>query len=259
MLKQKRLLYEVFSKVNGVNLSEYYLNEDDFSVENDKDIRKLHVSLSSAGVGDIEEEYPEWLVNELINNEYIEKSEKTFSWFFTERGREKFPSPHDLKNWLLTTNGGDDQEQEIEQDNVEDNTEDNSGDDFEIENLNEDVLDEEKKQSIINEFIDYANQYLDIEDKPNIIISNNPKEASEMRSFGKFTPEIKEIVVVGINRNLADVLRTLAHEMVHYKQYQEDRLYEDSGSDGTDIENEANSEAAVIMRQFGRNNPIIFE
>jgi len=54
-------------------------------------------------------------------------------------------------------------------------------------------------------------------------------------------------------------LRTLAHELVHRKQQLEDRLYVGAGDDGSDIENEANAEAGVIMRKFGKANPIIFE
>jgi hypothetical protein len=34
---------------------------------------------------------------------------------------------------------------------------------------------------------------------------------------------------------------------------------QDNNADGSEIENEANSEAAIIMRKFGRDNPIIFE
>ena len=32
-----------------------------------------------------------------------------------------------------------------------------------------------------------------------------------------------------------------------------------AGKDGSEIENEANSKAAVMMREFGRDNPTIFE
>ena len=62
-----------------------------------------------------------------------------------------------------------------------------------------------------------------------------------------------------VNRNLADVLRTLGHELVHEKQKIEGRLHVGAGDDGTEIENEANAEAAIIMRKFGKANPIIFE
>ena len=124
--------------------------------------------------------------------------------------------------------------------------------------LNENLLSRDKKNDIISSFIQEVCEYLDV---PNdkIEISYEPNEAQEMFSFGKHTPSTGIIRVVALNRNLADVLRTLAHELVHRKQEKEGRLYAGAGDDGTDIENEANSEAAVIMRRFGKANPIIFE
>lgn len=129
-----------------------------------------------------------------------------------------------------------------------------------VTKLDEAILPKEKKDEMIQNFIEYANNYLELEnDKPDVSVSYDPDEAAKMSSFGKFTPHDNKILVVATNRNLADILRTLAHEMVHYKQKIEDRLDLNSGDDGTDIENEANSVAAVMMREFGRNNPIIFE
>lgn len=51
---------------------------------------------------------------------------------------------------------------------------------------------------------------------------------------------------------MADILRTLAHELVHHMQNLDDRLQDNSGDDGSPEENEANALAAVIMRQYGR-------
>lgn len=127
-----------------------------------------------------------------------------------------------------------------------------------VNKLNEEILPREKKDEIINKFIDEVCEYLGV-DNDKIEISYDPNEAAEMTSFGKNTPTTGIIRVVATNRNLADVLRTLAHELVHRKQEKEGRLYAGAGDDGTDIENEANSEAALIMRKFGKSNPIIFE
>jgi ribosomal protein S27AE len=58
---------------------------------------------------------------------------------------------------------------------------------------------------------------------------------------------------------MADILRTLAHELVHHMQNGKGELDSDSGEDGSPSENEANSTAGIIMRKFGRDNPEIFE
>jgi CO/xanthine dehydrogenase Mo-binding subunit len=126
--------------------------------------------------------------------------------------------------------------------------------------LNEELLPREKKNEIIQQFIEFGCDYLGI--NPNelkIEISYDPTEAAKMASFGKNTPETGINRVVAANRNLADVLRTLAHELVHEKQKQDGRLYNGAGDDGTEIENEANALAAIMMRRFGKANPIIFE
>jgi hypothetical protein len=116
------------------------------------------------------------------------------------------------------------------------------------------------KEGIIEKFIEFVQNHIDTDlSELEIIISYSPVEAAEQSSFGKYTPSIKELRVVSINRNLADVLRTLAHELVHYKQDINGELTSDSNGDGSPQENEANAVAAVIMREFGKIYPIIFE
>lgn len=129
-----------------------------------------------------------------------------------------------------------------------------------VNNLNETPLPMEDKMSVVNKFIDFAAEKLEMgEDVPNVKLSFEEKEAAEMKSFGKFTPEINELLVVATNRNLADILRTLAHELIHYKQNKDGRLDINSSETGSDIENEANALAGVLLREFGQKNPIIFE
>ena len=94
------------------------------------------------------------------------------------------------------------------------------------------------KAHTINHFTDYTQQY---------------------HSFGGYMPSNNNISVVVHNRNMADILRTLAHELVHHMQNLDDRLEDNSGEDGSPEENEANSLAAVIMRQYGRDNTNIYE
>ena len=114
------------------------------------------------------------------------------------------------------------------------------------------------KAKIINRFIDYATNYLSI-DRPTIKLINTPDYTQYNHSFGGYMPSEKKLLVVVHNRNIADILRTLAHELVHHMQNLDNRLQPDSGMDGSPEENEANSLAAVIMRKFGRENPEIYE
>jgi len=113
-----------------------------------------------------------------------------------------------------------------------------------------------QKAPLIDRFVDYTCDKLNV-DKPKVFIINSPSYSQEHHSFGGYYPSEQEIKVVVHNRNMADILRTLAHELVHHMQnLNGDEL---NGEDGSDTENEANAMAGVIMREFGRENPEIFE
>lgn len=116
------------------------------------------------------------------------------------------------------------------------------------------------RELILKHFIEYVNSFLSLENNiPKITISYSKDDAKKNKSFGGYLPYEKEIIVVGANRNLADVLRSLAHELVHHKQNLDGRIKNDSGETGSIEENEANSLAGVILRNYGKINPNIFE
>ncbi|MDB4232351.1 hypothetical protein N9795_01455 [Candidatus Pelagibacter sp.] len=120
--------------------------------------------------------------------------------------------------------------------------------------LNEDFS--RDKAPLMKKFVDFTCNHLSI-DAPKIKLINSPEYTQEHRSFGGYFPQEQKIHVVVHNRNMADILRTLAHELVHHMQNVNGM--ELNGEDGSNIENEANATAGVIMREFGRNNPEIFE
>jgi Zn-dependent peptidase ImmA (M78 family) len=129
-----------------------------------------------------------------------------------------------------------------------------------VNKLNETLTPMEEKLETINRFIDFVDEKLELDgDLPKISFSQDADEAKKMRSFGKYTPQTNELRVVTANRNLADILRTLAHELVHHKQRKENKLTSDSSETGSEHENEANALAGVLLREFGQKNPIIFE
>ena len=117
---------------------------------------------------------------------------------------------------------------------------------------------EDAKASVVNEFVNYCMEYLSV-DRPKLKLINSKDYAYENRSLGGYSPSEKKIMVVVHNRNMADILRTVAHEMVHHMQNLDKRLTPTSGEDGSPDENEANSMAGVNMRKFGRDNPQIYE
>lgn len=115
------------------------------------------------------------------------------------------------------------------------------------------------KPELLNKFLDHCSQELELDSLPKINLIDDKRFASTNKSFGGYDPESKSITLSSSNRHPMDVFRTLAHELTHYKQDTLNMLDNDSGETGSPIENEANAMAGVIMRNFGRANPSVFE
>ena len=107
----------------------------------------------------------------------------------------------------------------------------------------------------LGDFLPIAFEHLKLDRMPKI---NLVKEitSGDQPAFGQFNVSAKVIDIVVHNRNPVDILRTLAHELVHYAQGQRNELDADSGVTGSPIENEANAQAGVIMRVFAKQHPV---
>lgn len=116
----------------------------------------------------------------------------------------------------------------------------------------------ENKFPLLKEFIGYCREYLKLKALPPLKMSYDPTTAESRRSFGGYDPNNKSIELSVANRHQADVFRTLAHELVHYKQDTQNRLTPESGQTGHAHENEANAAAAIMMRNFAQMRPEMF-
>lgn len=117
-------------------------------------------------------------------------------------------------------------------------------------------LDHDNAKSIVGEFIKYAASELGLKSLPTINLQTDNKRSVHHSSFGGYLNQSIDITMS--NRHVMDVCRTLAHELVHYRQDLNNELTNDSGRDGSPHENEANAQAAVIMRQWGKMHPELF-
>lgn len=112
---------------------------------------------------------------------------------------------------------------------------------------------------ILLDFIRFAANHLELKSLPEFDFVFDNGRSIEQRSFGGYAPGHEHITITVKNRHIMDVCRTLAHELVHYSQDLKKELEdEDAGSTGSPQENEANAEAAVIMRNFGKAFPDMF-
>lgn len=106
----------------------------------------------------------------------------------------------------------------------------------------------------LRDFLPIAVKNLKLDHIPKIKLVKSIPDAN-VPTFGRFVNEEKIITVVVANRNPVDILRTLAHEMVHYAQGEQHRLDGDSWHTGSPIENEAHEVAGIIMREFDKQFP----
>lgn len=129
-----------------------------------------------------------------------------------------------------------------------------------VNKLNEEKLSQNQRSEIVNRFVEFVDNELGLNGQsPKIKLEYDSNLAQDMKSYGRYSPDTDEILVVASNRGMADILRTIAHELVHHKQKKENKIKSDSGETGSNEENEANATAGILMRNFGKNNPIIFE
>jgi hypothetical protein len=121
-------------------------------------------------------------------------------------------------------------------------------------------LDTNNDKQLLKKFIAFAIKELGIQKPPtSLTLSRDNNMAKEMHSFGSFDPNNDKIWLYVKNRNMADLLRTLAHELVHRKQAEDGRIDYNSGETGSEIENEANAQAGVLLRKFGKQNEEIYQ
>jgi 5S rRNA maturation endonuclease (ribonuclease M5) len=120
-----------------------------------------------------------------------------------------------------------------------------------------DLFEDFKEPTLIDalrDFLPVALKVLDLDHVPKIKLKKELKD-THVPTFGRFTNDEQAVYCVINNRHPNDILRTLAHEMVHYAQGNRDELDADSWHTGSPVENEANAQAGVIMREFNKKFP----
>ena len=106
----------------------------------------------------------------------------------------------------------------------------------------------ESKKVQVKDFMNFVKDELGLSSLPKVIVIDDPKFSIDNKTFGCFNLGTDEIKIQTAQRHPLDVMRTLAHELVHYHQKQSGK--EMSGETGSECENEANSKAGEILRKY---------
>jgi hypothetical protein len=116
--------------------------------------------------------------------------------------------------------------------------------------------DADNSNDIVQDFIQQVTTELGIDPMPEIHLHTDPEWSEQNQSFGRYDPESHTLNVSMPNRHVMDVLRTVAHELVHCSQNQQHgQLPDDAGETGSDWENDANARAGIIMRDWANTHP----
>jgi hypothetical protein len=118
-------------------------------------------------------------------------------------------------------------------------------------------LQETVNQSEVVNFIKFVYDRLHIDAPLPRIKLQQEKESPDQNRTGWYNPDTNEMWVYTGNRNLIDILRTVAHELAHHKQ----RLDGDTAANTelADLEGQADQVAGIIMKIYVRKHPEIIE
>ncbi len=78
----------------------------------------------------------------------------------------------------------------------------------------------------------------------------NGRDQSGLKTTAQYDPNKHHMMVNAKNRHFGDVLRSIAHEMVHHKQNLKGELNDPVQDVGGDIEDEANARAGALLKSF---------
>lgn len=110
-------------------------------------------------------------------------------------------------------------------------------------NFSEDV------KNNIDDFISFLYDKLNLQEEVFIKIASD-REKNGLVTTAFYRDKDKYLCIYGKNRLGIDICRSIAHELVHKKQYEQNRVPNNPQDVGGKIENEANSVAGQLVKIF---------
>ena len=111
----------------------------------------------------------------------------------------------------------------------------------------------------VEKFVDWAAKKLNLQTTPKIELSMDTEEAQNNHHTGGHTVGDSKVWVYAKNRNLVDILRTVAHELTHVRQGELNMIKPGSSYPGSPIELLADMVAGKLIKIYGEKNHHIFQ
>lgn len=109
---------------------------------------------------------------------------------------------------------------------------------------------------LVTKFAKHCIKELGLKGKISIKLSKNQ---TGMPTAGYFDPNTCEVFVAVHNRAIADVMRTMAHELTHCRQQQQGTNFPNDDEGLQPLEDEANTMSGRLVRYWGREHREIYE
>jgi predicted transcriptional regulator len=125
--------------------------------------------------------------------------------------------------------------------------------------LTESIQRDYNDNPLMSKFIKWCSAKLNLNTKPNIEFSYDTDQAQDGHHTGRHTPHDGKIWVYVNNRNMVDIMRTVAHELRHLQQGERGKIKGNASYPGSPIEVDADAWAGMVIKIFGKKYPQIFE
>ena len=119
------------------------------------------------------------------------------------------------------------------------------------------LLDDNKKEKL-ERFVKFIKKELKIKHMPTIALLNSRSNIKTTANYD-YTKENKIIKVYAKGRMLVDIMRSIAHELNHHKQWEDGKLKVKPPDIGGPIEDESNARAGRFIKLFAKIDPTIYE
>lgn len=111
---------------------------------------------------------------------------------------------------------------------------------------------ESNDKKMIEDFVDFVKRELSIKEDIDVILQNDKSGIKTTAVYNYGGGEKSSIKVYCKDRQLVDILRSIAHEMTHHMQFETGKLDEKPADVGGPIEDEANSKAGEFIKKFAQ-------
>ena len=107
-------------------------------------------------------------------------------------------------------------------------------------------------------FTKFVVKYLEIENPPTIAVLDK-RDGLKTTANYDYSKENKIVKIYGGPRLTVDIMRSIAHELTHHKQWEDGKLKVRPPDIGGPIEDEANAKAGQFIKLFAKKDPTIYD